>query len=75
MATFGVAMMVDDLAMVNSVIGTFAGIPICYFLPVIFYVKLTKGQGWGRMRLGAIGLAGFGLVAMVLGAYSLLLKL
>lgn len=72
LATFIVAFFVDDLVWVSAVIGTFAGIPICYLLPFIFYIRLTAGYGWTRMRIAATFLALFGAASMLIGSFSLI---
>lgn len=78
-AVFCVAWNVRDLHLISSVIGTVAGIPVCYILPYIFYAKLHPPDGvctdrWqGIKRRGAAALAVFGALAMLLSAICMFL--
>jgi amino acid permease len=69
--SFTVAFLQRSLVLISGIIGTIAGIPICYILPFLFYYKLTEGAGWTWRRIGAAFLAAFGLVAMVISAASI----
>lgn len=73
--TFLVALTFDSLMFVSSVIGTVAGIPICYILPFLFYYKLTEGAGWTTKRLAAACLAAFGIIAMLVSGFSIFISL
>ena len=86
-ASYLVAWLQDDLRLVSGIIGTFVGIPICYMLPFVFYNKLLiketeteslpvaneqRSVPWTRMRIGAAGLAIFGIFAMILSGTALI---
>lgn len=71
LGTFSIAFVLDNLVLISGLIGTVAGIPICYILPFLFYYKLTEGRGWTRKRLAAAGLAVFGILAMIVSGVSL----
>lgn len=65
----------QDLRLVSRVIGTVAGIPICYIFPFLFYYKLTEDQPWGWKKYAAAGLAVFGLAAMALSGAATLMSM
>lgn len=71
--TFIIAFLHDDLVLISGTIGTLAGIPICYILPFVFYFKLTEGSGWTPKRVAAVGLAIFGVIAMIISGTSLII--
>lgn len=71
LGTFSLAFVLDNLVLLSGLIGTVAGIPICYILPFLLYYKLTDGQGWTYKRLAAAGLASFGVLAMIVSGASL----
>lgn len=74
-ASFAFAFFLDDLALISGLIGTLAGIPICYILPFAFYMKLTVGRGWTKKRIAATALAIFGVIAMIISGISLIINI
>lgn len=73
--TFLCAFLLDNLSLVSSIIGTIAGIPICYILPFAFYYKLTEGRGFTWKRIAAGCLAIFGLLAMIVNTVSIVMSI
>lgn len=69
--TFLVAFRVESLVLISGVIGTFAGLPICYIVPFLFYYKLSEGRGWTWKRIAAAVMAAFGVVAIFVNSISL----
>lgn len=75
LGSFAFAFLQENLSLVLGVIGTIAGIPICYILPFVFYFKLTQGGGWTWKRTASACLAVFGLIAMGLNSVAIVLSI
>ena len=71
---YALVFLITDLGLISALIGTFAGIPICYILPSLFYRKLYGGDpSKNKTLIAAAWMAAFGIVAMILCTTSLLL--
>ncbi|KAI9330253.1 transmembrane amino acid transporter protein-domain-containing protein [Zopfochytrium polystomum] len=71
-ASYVLACTVKDLSTVLSLVGATGSTAICYILPGILYYRLRENtdlpgsRRWDSMKSGAVGLAAFGIVFMVL---------
>ncbi|KAJ3284182.1 hypothetical protein HDU79_008428 [Rhizoclosmatium sp. JEL0117] len=72
-SSYLIAISVDDLSTVLSLVGATGSTAICYILPGLLYYKLRMvtdpadmAKKWDFMKLSAVGLAGFGVFVMVL---------
>lgn len=65
LCTFAITSQSKDIKVALQIVGTYAGLPICYILPFLLYYKLTEDHGWTWKRIGAALLAAFGVLAMI----------
>ncbi|KAJ3253037.1 hypothetical protein HDU77_004773 [Chytriomyces hyalinus] len=73
LGSYLIAISVDDLSTVLSLVGATGSTAICYIFPGLLYYKLRivtdpadESKKWDLMKLCAVGLAGFGCIFMVL---------
>ncbi|KAH3760793.1 amino acid transporter [Pelomyxa schiedti] len=70
---YTVAMAVEDLEFIISLIGATGGTLLCYILPGWYYVLLTKGKPWTIYRICPLLLIVFGFCFMVFSVTFLFL--
>ena len=63
------AWIVQDLSLISALIGTIAGIPICYILPGIFYTKIMHDREDKRLQCVMSEALGVGGVLMIVACF------
>uniref|UniRef100_A0A6B2L6L4 Amino acid transporter transmembrane domain-containing protein n=1 Tax=Arcella intermedia TaxID=1963864 RepID=A0A6B2L6L4_9EUKA len=63
--TYLLGFLLTDLGIVFSIVGATGSVTLCYLLPGLFYLGMTRGDGWPIKRILAASLLAGGLIFMI----------
>ncbi|KAL1128999.1 hypothetical protein AAG570_013531 [Ranatra chinensis] len=73
-ATYLISISTDCLGVVLELNGVLSAVPLAFILPALSYLKLSEGSVFSKDKLPALGLALFGFLVAILGAFLIITK-